>query len=81
MHGCRGGAGGRGCGEDVQGYTRSMGYSKIEGKKTVVRTALRGLRQFDFETLHSELAAKMNFAYSLFARTRLAPSSARAFSK
>ena len=34
-----------------------------------------------FETLHSELAAKMNFACSSFARTRLAPSSVRAFSK
>jgi len=39
------------------------------------------LEQSNFETLHSELAAKMNFTYSSFARTRLAPSSVRAFSK
>ena len=39
------------------------------------------LRQCNFETLHSELAAKMHFAYSSFARTRLPPSSVRAFSK
>ena len=30
------------------------------------------LRQLNYETLHSELAAKMHFAYSSFARTRLA---------
>jgi len=39
------------------------------------------LEQSNFETQHPELTAKMNFAYSSFARTRLAPSSVRAFSK
>jgi hypothetical protein len=39
------------------------------------------IEPINFETLHSELAAKMHFAYSSFARTRLAPSSVRAFSK
>ena len=39
------------------------------------------LKQINFETLHSEWTAKMNFAYSSFARTTLALSSVRAISK
>jgi hypothetical protein len=39
------------------------------------------LKHFDFETLHSELTAKMNFAYSSWARPTLAPSADRAISK
>ena len=60
----------------------SLCYSLLTqdfARGTVALHAL--LEQITFETLHSELAAKMHFASSSFARTRLAPSSVRAFSK
>ena len=66
-------------------YGESVGMEPAFGAKHHKTSCLTSphaiLEQSNFETLHSELAAKIIFAYSSFARTRLTPSSVRAFSK